>query len=1738
MKSLFKKKAKGILALLMTIAMLMGACLPAGALYIEQSVDEYSEPCWSVSYADKTLSIEINAEIVYNILKDRKLTKEELKLFVPEDILAALEEGRELTQDELAALAAKYITLEDLKQIYNDMPREIFARYMNVELFEELIEIDAFLDTVPFDDIVATAKEEALRALLTPEVSDLLFTPETLALIADEEYVSGIVKKVVEAMEDETNEQSDELTKKIVSLITPEVVTAILEDPALANVKESLENYILSAEVGHDILTDEKVMQELFGKLLDFTVDEENPSQRQTDLDEFLTNKDVEEILLTANALISPELISALIDNHVIDHNTLTDVFESDEILEILENGAISNATSDSNVKTLFNELISESFFIDELLSSDKIPDTTIQDIMGIDGILDGVTDPNDEDAVKATVKKNILESSEIKAKLADILYTLVTSDDTSYDICDLISEINYENDSLFMHILDEYIDHEKFHEYLVLHPQKTDTLLSKLGDHKKIVHSINHDDIYNIIHNSKELLFSNEKIITAFISAYEPLTNDDIMSVLGGHRGILLNYCDIPYVIENVVGYENLWKIFRPIDVINTVGIDTILNFTSVKEAVVVAGGAEEILKLFTPNELIAIVRAIGAKGLYTFVVESGILENMNIRATATEFLKAIYAKSDVKGFLKSVLFTTSQVLTNDIESITLGHTSNPLFFIGTFDLNSLVEGLVSMIPLTEDGKLDFANVLDNGLSVRLALVLTQLDENGNQKVYDYKINIGFTGDRSGLKDLLDKFNEYVEITFDKSFENIDGSDILTELTAGLDITVPTVFSTIYAELLNNEFDPAFIEKYTGDISLSPELREKLLRLPSMTLSDARDLIDSIAGDNNKKAELYDSLMAQIEVIREKAYSKLPEKTDAAKAKIDEYLDKLATRENFDKVFDKASALLGKLADSKYGNTSLVTLYENGGGAFCVEAGKYINIKEEILERVSLPDKLAMWFADYGLTINLNTRITVNGLHKLTITDENGETFTTLVPEGTKISVIEELTGNEGLVDENANSYGEDAVITGDTDASTSERPYVRFHYTEKQTTAVAATFSLRRAVYDEELGYDTSVVFYSYGDETIEAPDLENETWTNKQNGYHYEWDYEDGFKLGGQKVIDVYYKQTPNTYTVTFLCYDENNVLFDTRTGTFPFDAENVTPPSIDGYDFVSQSGYVKGYFNEEAESGHEGDQTVTVFYDKDDTIPEKKVTITFELVDLNGITIKAGTTRTYDYGITKTELSGKLNNDGYFLISGYTLIDITGYDPNGGTEQNVTVVYRKAHTDPETVTITFLDENGNKLEKFSFRYGISADEILEIINADKTTYKILHKEPIGGYRISGITGYVQSDGSEAQTVTLQYTGNPFTVIWKDGDTILKEESWTFGDSTTYDDAPSLPTTNYGHTAAWDKTPDYTKPGDITINVIWTPNQYTITFVGHDGEQKVKWDFGTTPNVPEVPYKYGHSGVWEDFSDKLNTASDFTVNAVYTLNTYTATFIADGEVVGTVDFTVNDTELTEPAVPDKSGYTGKWEEYTITDSDLTINAVYTPVAGGDTDSDTDTDTDTDDTVPPSGKYWGWIGLILVLLVIAGGLFGYFRTNNKDDEPTPDPEPTPEPEPEEEPEEEPEPVIPVVESVTVEEADELMSDTTAMKLIHTKKVANAAGLRVIINIEKINGVFNAGDTVTLETLKEKKLISPKAARVKILADGNLDKPLNIEANAFSVQAVKMITLTGGTVTLTVVEK
>ena len=74
------------------------------------------------------------------------------------------------------------------------------------------------------------------------------------------------------------------------------------------------------------------------------------------------------------------------------------------------------------------------------------------------------------------------------------------------------------------------------------------------------------------------------------------------------------------------------------------------------------------------------------------------------------------------------------------------------------------------------------------------------------------------------------------------------------------------------------------------------------------------------------------------------------------------------------------------------------------------------------------------------------------------------------------------------------------------------------------------------------------------------------------------------------------------------------------------------------------------------------------------------------------------------------------------------------------------------------------------------------------------------------------------------------------------------------------------------------------------------------------------------------------------------------------------------------------------------------------------------------------------------------------------------------------------------------------------------------------------------IINVDTLSRYFNAGETVTLDEIKNRiPCFDQKITYIKVLARGELDKALTVEADNFSVEAVDKILSAGGKVILTI---
>ena len=67
-------------------------------------------------------------------------------------------------------------------------------------------------------------------------------------------------------------------------------------------------------------------------------------------------------------------------------------------------------------------------------------------------------------------------------------------------------------------------------------------------------------------------------------------------------------------------------------------------------------------------------------------------------------------------------------------------------------------------------------------------------------------------------------------------------------------------------------------------------------------------------------------------------------------------------------------------------------------------------------------------------------------------------------------------------------------------------------------------------------------------------------------------------------------------------------------------------------------------------------------------------------------------------------------------------------------------------------------------------------------------------------------------------------------------------------------------------------------------------------------------------------------------------------------------------------------------------------------------------------------------------------------------------------------------------------------------------------------------------VNLQDLERRFGKGDEVTVEAMKAKGLGTRKDVKIKVLAKGDISKPLTVHAHAFSAKAREAIEAAGGT--------
>ena len=238
---------------------------------------------------------------------------------------------------------------------------------------------------------------------------------------------------------------------------------------------------------------------------------------------------------------------------------------------------------------------------------------------------------------------------------------------------------------------------------------------------------------------------------------------------------------------------------------------------------------------------------------------------------------------------------------------------------------------------------------------------------------------------------------------------------------------------------------------------------------------------------------------------------------------------------------------------------------------------------------------------------------------------------------------------------------------------------------------------------------------------------------------------------------------------------------------------------------------------------------------------------------------------------------------------------------------------------------------------------------------------------------GYTFSGWTASETAWDFEASvvtgdiTLTAVWTANSYSVTF---DAAGGEE--TEGVEVTFGSAAQLPVPERsGYTfTGWQKEDgtavsdaagavgEWNIAEDVSLTASWSAVTYDVTYNNIEGATHSNPATYTVEDAAVALQDAAKTGYtflgWYSDAEFAQEVSEIDTSACedvelwarWEVITYTATFVNSDGTVGTVDFDIEDTALSEPAVPQRTGYTGEWEAYEIKAEDLTINAVYTPI------------------------------------------------------------------------------------------------------------------------------------------------------------------------------------------------
>ena len=1486
-----KRILRCVLPLLLMAVMLASVCIPTAAMAITApSSGGSSDPNLTLSYEDGILTFNVNAETLYAVISDRKLTKDELLEFLPADLLA-LFENRKPSVDEVKTVLSGYLSSDDLRALVNDIPTELAHRLVDKEMILDLLDLDELLAKMDIDGLLSAVSSEQIMDLIAGEPMKLMMTDALKAKIMNEAFLNDIIQNTTIVKDIQEN---DKLLEKLYPLITADVCSALVGDDEFIGLlfeKEPDLIVTLIHELGHEGHLDDLMTETLARKLYG---------------DGVITLNDLKTLGVVDTTAVTPE---AVIDSGYV---TLSEILPY--ITAEIDHEALVEALYDDGV-------------------------VTIDDLKTL-GIVDfDAATPDD------FVSRGYITDDDLLPYLggtmtdAEIVRDLFDTEKLTLDELEALGVVNFDNASLESALDADivtvsevlpYIDDTLFDEDLFFALYNAEPKIITLDELRAL-------GVVDLSGVTFDAVLEKEIMTAAEIKPY--ITEQDIKNTLFHDADAKAHTADvIGHHIAEIIPYVDIAEFLDLEEVAETLGYDFVSGYVDIEKVLAEVGGSyTDLFKLYSKEELVDIVKAIGKDRLLTFTKATAkVIDYKQIVLNLLDYVKG--QKGDLKAFASELSTRFISVLAQDVASITVNgktvfSTSDESAHPGQFDLTQTVAALLQGLPDMES----FLAIPTNGEIASYSISMTlNPAKYPDAPTYQYGIRLGFIGNPEKLQDFVSTYRDLF---------NMDVSD---DLDIYVSTILPAAVTGLYEEILTAE-------------RLAP-WKDLMLNAPTMTIPELLETLENMPDEQLEK--LAEALASRSDSLRAKIEAALA-RTGAVGDKVEPYVDRvmnaLTTADGLKSLRTKALSKLNQYLPATLENLTLDDFYDVERGVFTFERAFEFNLYDLISRVVTLPEEIRILFVD-GMAVSgsFKTDIGMNGLYRLEAyiptlarTVSNGmEKKIFYLTEGMDLSEL----GIGDLMDQNFNPIS--TMPAGNVTLYSTEFRGVTFDF---GTTLV-----------------DPVVVMYAdgYAEQTLtELPTIPDEI---KKAGYTYEWEYDLATLYAMMAVpansrITVHLTETPPTVTI----YDaQTNAVL----AVLPYVPGEDVFTDWDLSSILDKEGYDWDFEGELPDlSDPQPNHDVFVRY----TL--KKYTVTFmyngsvwATVEYNHFDTQLSTIPTVPTkrGYTIAWEDFTLNNTSFEVNAIETIITYKAYFYADGVQVGEPVeftVLTQSITEP---TVPAKDRFVGAWKSYELPYYNDAEpgdleihaeyvqNVFDLIFVDKATGLQIGEAvrfTVGDdfatltipdlSRADHVYSFDTPDLTQSRDITVEvtYTKVVFDLIFVDKATGLQIGQtirFTVGDDFATLTIPDL--TREGYTYTYD-TPDLTQSADITVEVTYTIKKYTVTFK-YNGSvwETVEYNHFDTQlsSIPAVPTKRGYTITWEDFT--LNNTS-FEVNAIETINKYKAYFYADGNLVDEVEFTVLTQSITEPTVPAKDRFVGSWESYELPyynnnePADLEIHAVY---------------------------------------------------------------------------------------------------------------------------------------------------------------------------------------------------